>query len=73
MNRDFRLLNLPDDLSDVIQFDPQNFVITSREGKHREFKQAFVQSDFADYTKTLAAFSNADGGCILFGISDKPR
>jgi predicted HTH transcriptional regulator len=48
-------------------------VITSREGKHREFKQAFVQSDFADYTKTLAAFSNADGGCILFGISDKPR
>jgi predicted HTH transcriptional regulator len=67
------LLGLPNEFGELIQFDPKVYVVTSREGKHREFKQAFVENDFADYTKTLAAFGNAAGGCIVFGISDKPR
>ncbi len=67
------VLSFPDELSDLIQFDPGSLSVTARESKHREFKQTFVPNDLSDYTKTIAAFGNADGGCILFGISDKPR
>ena len=42
-------------------------------GKHREFKRNFNQSDFSDYTKTLASFANAGGGVLIFGVEDKPR
>jgi hypothetical protein len=27
----------------------------------------------SDYARTLAAFANADGGCIIFGVRDRPR
>lgn len=67
------VLSFPDELSDLIQFDPGSLSVTARESKHREFKQTFVPNDFSDYTKTIVAFGNADGGFILFGISDKPR
>jgi hypothetical protein len=67
------VLVFPSVLSDLVQYDPGNFAVAARESKHREFKQAFVPNDFSDYTKTVAAFANADGGHILFGISDKPR
>jgi predicted HTH transcriptional regulator len=63
----------PNELSELIQYDPVALAVTARESKHREFKQAFVPNDFSDYTKTIAAFGNASGGFILFGISDKPR
>jgi predicted HTH transcriptional regulator len=67
------VFDFPEKLLDLIQFDPESLTVTARESKHREFKQAFVQNDFSDYTKTLAAFGNASGGYILFGVSDKPR
>lgn len=63
----------PNELSELIQYDPGSLAVMARESKHREFKQAFVPNDLSDYTKTIAAFGNADGGYILFGISDKPR
>jgi hypothetical protein len=47
--------------------------LTARESKHREFKLDYFQKDISDYTKTLAAFANADGGCIVFGVRDHPR
>jgi hypothetical protein len=67
------VLDLPNDLSLLIQYDPDTLSVTARESKHREFKQSFIPTDLSDYTKTLAAFGNANGGYILFGISDKPR
>lgn len=67
------MLKLPDNLSDLLTFDAKTLVVTSRESKHREFKLDFFQKDMSDYTKTLAAFANADGGCIVFGIKDHPR
>jgi hypothetical protein len=67
------VFQFPDELADLIQFDQHTLAVTARESKHREFKQGFLANDLSDYTKTLAAFGNADGGHILFGISDKPR
>ena len=64
---------MPNHLAELIQFDTENFSVTTREGKHREFKCDFAASDFSGYTKTLAAFSNADGGILIFGVSEKPR
>jgi Putative DNA-binding domain len=67
------VFNLPFDIAELIQFDPKTLVVTTREGKRREFKRDFVANDFSEYSKTLAAFSNADGGVLIFGVSDKPR
>ena len=67
------MLKLPDKLSDLFAFDAETLLVTARESKHREFKLDFYQKDISDYTKTLAAFGNADGGCIVFGVRDHPR
>jgi hypothetical protein len=67
------VFEFPNELADLIQFDRDSYAVSARESKHREFKQAFVPNDLSDYTKTIAAFGNADGGYILFGVSDKPR
>ena len=66
-------MTLPIKLSDLIDFDKDNFRVTSREGKNREFKESFKKADLVDYSKTLAAMANADGGVIIFGVTDKPR
>lgn len=44
-----------------------------RENSKLEFKANFNKADFALYAKTLAAFANNQGGCIIFGVKDKPR
>ena len=44
-----------------------------RENSKLEFKANFNRADFALYAKTLAAFANNQGGCIIFGVKDKPR
>jgi hypothetical protein len=67
------VFNLPEDFADLIQFDKVTLGVTTREGKHREFKRDFAANDLSEYTKTLAAFSNADGGVLIFGVSEKPR
>lgn len=66
------MLPLPPSLSDLIDFN-LNLRVTSREGKHREFKRSFNNQQIAKYAKTLAAFSNTDGGVLIFGVTDSPR
>jgi len=44
-----------------------------REKQDLEFKKNFQFKSMAKYLKTIAAFSNNQGGLILFGISDSPR
>jgi len=44
-----------------------------REKQDLEFKQNFQFQSMAKYLKTIAAFSNNQGGVIVFGISDSPR
>lgn len=64
---------LPDDLAELFEFDPATLRVVSREGKHREFKRQPNAGDMLRYGKTLAAFSNTDGGVIVFGVTDAPR
>ena len=44
-----------------------------REKQDLEFKKNFQFKSLAKYLKTIAAFSNNQGGVIIFGISDSPR
>ena len=67
------MMNLPASLDDLFSFDPVSRRVSSREGKHREFKLQFDRSHFSSYTKVLAAFSNTDGGTLVFGVAERPR
>ena len=66
-------MSLPEQLSELIEFDPATLRVNSREGKTREFKQDFKRADLVDYSKTMAAMANADGGVIIFGVTERPR
>ncbi|MEO1168566.1 MAG: ATP-binding protein [Pseudomonadota bacterium] len=65
--------DLPADLSEILDFDTDTMRVSSREGKHREFKQEFSKGHVAKYVKALAAFTNTDGGILIFGVTDAPR
>lgn len=64
---------LPQDLGELFEFDLATLRVASREGKHREFKRQPAAGDMLRYGKTLAAFSNTDGGVIVFGVTNAPR
>ena len=66
------MLALPADLTELLRFEDDG-TVSSREGKRLELKEDFNPIDLSDYTKVLAAFANASGGVIIFGISNKPR
>ncbi len=63
----------PKTLRELLDFDPATKKVKTRESKHREFKETFDEKAFSAYTKVLAAFSNTDGGILIFGVADKPR
>ncbi len=62
-------------LNYIFRRDSRNSQHTvTRESKYIEFKLNFNRGPAIDgYCRTLAAFANADGGYIVFGIGDKPR
>jgi hypothetical protein len=64
---------LPNQLTDLIQFDAGTGVVSSRESKRLELKEDFNPADLSEYTKVLASFANVGGGVILFGVSNHPR
>ena len=64
---------LTNDLTDLVRFNHDTLEVYSREAKRREFKLQFSEQDFSRYTRVLAAFSNTDGGVLVFGIGEKPR
>lgn len=47
--------------------------LASRENSRLEYKESFNWGNRAKYGKILAAFANASGGFIVFGVSDSPR
>jgi Putative DNA-binding domain len=67
------MLSLPNQLTDLIQFDAGSGAVSSRESKRLELKENFNPADLSEYTKVLASFANASGGVILFGVSNHPR
>lgn len=57
----------------LIKTSSDNITILSRENSSLEFKKAFSLGSRGRYAKTMAAFANASGGFIVFGITDSPR
>lgn len=47
--------------------------VLTRESSTKEFKENFTWGSIGLYARTMAAFSNARGGYIFFGITDNPR
>lgn len=47
--------------------------IKTRESTKIEFKENFDWRNRSRYAKTMAAFANAKGGYIVFGVTDTPR
>lgn len=61
-------------LDKIFQLDPDHSDrIMSRESSWLEFKQNFNWASWEKYARTAAAFANARGGYIVFGIGNKPR
>lgn len=61
-------------LAEIFQRNQRNpTLIGSRESTTLEFKERFSFGSLAEYAKTMAAYANNEGGCIVFGIKDKPR
>ena len=56
----------------ILQIDDRGYV-KSRESAKLDFKQSFNWANAAEYTKTMVAFANNQGGYLLFGVKDKPR
>lgn len=47
--------------------------LKSRENSTLEFKESFNWSNKAEYARTIAAFANAKGGYLVFGVTNSPR
>jgi hypothetical protein len=47
--------------------------VISRESSSLEFKESFGWASLPKYMKTSAAYANAKGGYIVFGIANKPH
>lgn len=67
------MLELPENVNELLNYNAETGAVSTREGKRLEFKRDFARADFSDYTKVLASFANALGGVIIFGVSDSPR
>lgn len=65
------MILLPERVEDLIDFDQATLRVSSREGKHREFKRQFERADLYRYTKVLSALCNTDGGSLIFGVAER--
>ncbi len=63
------------DLYRLIRSEERNgeIRIKTRESSTKEFKESFHWRQLGRYARTMAAFANAEGGYIVFGIKDSPR
>ncbi|MDQ1471558.1 MAG: hypothetical protein QOJ99_3038 [Bryobacterales bacterium] len=61
-------------LEEIFKFDSVvHLRLSSRENGQLEFKESFNIQSAPDYARTMAAFANASGGYLVFGVKDKPR
>ncbi|MEY4440453.1 MAG: hypothetical protein RLY49_79 [Candidatus Parcubacteria bacterium] len=58
----------------IFKFSEQNVnILTSRESATVEFKESFNWGSKDEYAKTLSAFSNHNGGFLIFGVKNQPK
>lgn len=63
------------ELSDLVRVNVRegDLRVVTHEGVAKEFKESFTWGSIGLYARTMAAFANARGGYLIFGVSDKPR
>jgi hypothetical protein len=72
--RSFEIYFSEDELETIFSFESKSTDrLISRENSKLEFKQSFSFGNTDAYAKTAAAFANAHGGYIVFGVKDSPR
>ncbi|OIQ42808.1 MAG: hypothetical protein BM560_01095 [Roseobacter sp. MedPE-SWde] len=57
----------------LVPMEDGGYRVSARESTDLEFKRELTLATFRKSLKTIAAFANKTGGCIVFGVSDKPR
>lgn len=63
-----------EDLNEIFKISPTDTErVISRENSWLEFKESFGWASLPKYLKTSAAYANARGGYIVFGIANKPH
>lgn len=63
-----------EDLNEIFKISPADPErVISRESSSLEFKESFGWASLPKYLKTSAAYANAKGGYIVFGIANNPR
>ena len=62
-----------DELPGLLRIDPASKAVHSRENSRLEFKKTFNLGSASKYLRTMAAFANARGGFLIFGVTDSPR
>lgn len=61
-------------LNSIFRTSPKNpDKMLSRESSSLEFKLSFGWRSLPGYLKTFAAFANAKGGYLVFGVANRPR
>lgn len=62
---------LPELIRSVLAEETVNVI--THESSTKEFKENFTWDSLGLYARTMAAYANARGGYIIFGVTDKPR
>lgn len=64
-----------DALRDLVRvtINGEQIRVITHEGVVKEFKESFTWGSTGLYARTMAAFANARGGYLIFGVTDKPR
>lgn len=52
---------------------PESDKLKSRENSSLEFKESFNWANKNEYARTIAAYANAKGGYLVFGVTNSPR
>ncbi|MEQ9568700.1 MAG: ATP-binding protein [Longimicrobiales bacterium] len=60
-------------LLELLSIDSGSKAVSSRENSRLEFKKTFNLGSAPRYLRTMASFSNARGGYLVFGVTDSPR
>ena len=48
-------------------------ILKNRESTQIEFKQSFNLASLPQYSRTMAAYANTEGGFLVFGVKNAPR
>ncbi|PXX93813.1 ATP-binding protein [Marinobacter vulgaris] len=62
-----------DRVKEILANSSDDGKVKSRESTSLEFKESFGFKSLAKYLKTICAFSNTQGGVLVFGVTDNPR